>query len=42
MKRALRQPNATLATPETIEPSICPEMIANSIRPSATCRSLIA
>ena len=42
MKSALRQPKATLAKPETTEPSICPEMIANSIRPSATWRSLMA
>ena len=39
---ALCQPNASLAKPATIEPSICPEMIANSMRPIITWRSLMS
>ena len=39
---ALCQPKASLARPETTEPSICPEMIANSIRPIITWRSLMS
>ena len=42
MTSALCQPKASLAKPETTEPSICPEMIANSIRPIITWRSLMS
>ena len=36
---APRQPNASAASPANAEPSICPEMIATSMRPTATWRS---
>ncbi len=42
MTSALCQPNASLAKPATTEPSICPEMIASSMRPIITWRSLMS
>jgi hypothetical protein len=42
MTSELCQPKATLARPETTEPSICPAMMAKSMRPIITCRSMIA